>query len=57
MWIYGPSTEEKSKRLHSFDKHLARLLRFKKLTPHSKAKKYFFQSMPCRYSKLESQGA
>ena len=29
MWIYGPSREEKSKRLHSFNKYPARSLQSK----------------------------
>ena len=33
LWIFGPSREEKSKRLYSFDKHLARSLRLRIADP------------------------
>ena len=33
MWIYGPSREEKSKRLHRFDKYPAGSLPFKIAAP------------------------
>ena len=57
MLIFGPSREEKSKRMHSFDKNPARSLPFKIADPPYKAKRKLFQSMSCGYSKLVSQGA